>query len=856
MKEITLNVNGQQHIVAVDPETPLLFVLNDELGLRGPRFGCGMAQCGACTVIMRGQIVRSCVMTVSGVGQDEVTTLEGLGTPEKPHPIQQAFIDEGAAQCGFCLSGVILTAKAVLDIKPDAADQEIREALGGVCVSLLRSHAHDAGNSKVRRGSTRMTLSRRDFLQSCGALIVSFSTGSLSLLSAKGQGPFDTHRSHIDPKKLDSWLAVGADGVITAYTGKCDFGQGIFTAQSQLVAEELCVSISRVKLVQCDTSVCPDQGTTSGSQSTPTNFNSENLALAAATAREAVLSLAAVKLGVPVKHLQVADGVITSNTGRYVRYEELIGNNHFNLPLSATAKRRSARDWTVLGKPIPALDRAALMTGRFEFVHNVRMPGMLHGRVVRPPEMGATLVHVDEQSVRSIPGIVKVVVRKNFVGVVAETQYQAGLAARKLAVQWNPGPELPPQTGFFDYLQKQPSDDVLGVDSRDTEARLAGASSVIRARYTYPYQMHGSVGASCAVADVTQESATLYSATQSAYPTRSIVAKILDMPIDKVRVIYVRGSGCYGLNGADAVSFDAAVLSHAVGKPVRLQFSRRDEMMWENFGSACAVEHRAALASDGRIAVWEREDWVASLGNRPGYDQPGNVITGVLLGYEPESPEPQPAKPPSAKLRNQSNAVPSYFAGCVGASCGGDGTIRSERALTHTVRSPFFTGPLRSPLRIQNTFANECFMDELCTHAKSDPVAFRLQHLQNSRVIGVLKAAANAASWQARPSPKMADTSRMQTASGRGIACVAYEGDNGFAAMVAEVDVDLRNRSGPSEALRNCLRLRPYLEPGWFAKSDRRRNSAGHEPRIGGRSYVGQPACDLCRLGNLQHPAS
>ena len=636
-----------------------------------------------------------------------------------------------------------------------------------------------------------MTHSRREFLKNGGALIVSFSSGSWSVLSEQGQGTFGTHPSHIDPEKLDSWLAVSADAVITGYTGKCDFGQGIFTAQCQLVAEELCVPIGRVKLIQCDTSVCPDQGTTSGSQSTPTNFNSENLALAAATAREALLTLGAKKLGEPVEQLTLADGVILGKTGRRVRYEELIGNQHFNLPLSATVKRRSAADWTVLGKPIPSLDRTALMTGQFEFVHHVRMPGMLHGRVVRPPAMGATIAGVDEQSVRDVRGLVKVVVRKNFVGVVAETQYGAALAARQLVVQWNPGPELPQQKSFFEHLQKQSGHDVLSVDSQDVEPQLAAASSVIRARYTYPYQMHGSVGASCAVADVKPESATVWSATQSAYPTRSIIATLLNMPPDKVRVIYVRGSGCYGLNGADAVSFDAAILSQEVGKPVRLQFSRQDEMMWENFGAACVVEHRAGLAHDGRIVAWDREDWVASLGNRPGYDKPGNVITGLLLGYEPEPLEPRPPKPPVGKLRNQSNTVPSYFAGCVAGSCAGDGTIRSERALTHTVRSPFFTGPLRSPLRIQNTFANECFMDELCARAKADPVAFRLQHLQNSRVIGVLKAAAKAATWQAHPSPR-ANISRAQTISGRGIACVAYEGDNGYAALVAEVEVDLQ----------------------------------------------------------------
>jgi nicotinate dehydrogenase subunit B len=637
--------------------------------------------------------------------------------------------------------------------------------------------------------------SRRDFLKSGGALMVSFSAASLTTSSLRAQGQFDTHPSHIDPKKLDSWLAVGADGGITAYAGKCDFGQGIFTAQTQLVAEELCVALSRVKLIECDTDICPDQGTTSGSQSTPTNFNSQNLALAAATAREALLSLASEKLGDPVERLTASDGVVTGTAGVRVTYEELVGGRHFNLTLNPAAKRRSPEQWTVLGKPAPSLDRSALMTGRFEFIHSVRVPHMLHGRVVRPPGMRATVANVDRESVQHIAGLVKIVVRKDFVGVVAETQYAAMLAARQLTIRWNTGPELPAQKGFFEHLQWQPSKDTLSVDSGDVEKTLAAGGNILQARYTYPHQMHGSVGASCAVADVKDGQATIWSATQSAYPTRSVVAKLLNLPLENVRVIYIRGSGCYGLNGADAVSFDVAVLSQAVGRPVRLQFSRQDEMMWENLGAACVIEHRASLSSDGRIAVWDREDWVTSLGNRPGYDRPGNVISGMLLGYEPEPLKPGPAKPPAGKFRNQSNTVPSYFAGCIEGSCGGGGTIRSERALTHTVRSLFFTGPLRSPLRIQNTFANECFMDELCVHAQADPVDFRLRHLDNARVIGVIQAAAKAANWKKRTSPS---ASRAKTGpgktgivSGRGIACVDYEGGNGYAALIAEVDVNL-----------------------------------------------------------------
>lgn len=632
-----------------------------------------------------------------------------------------------------------------------------------------------------------MSISRRDFLKSSGALIVSFSAAWLAGPIANAQGVFETHPSHIDPTKLDSWLAVSADGTVTAHTGKCDFGQGMFTVQTQLVAEELCVPISRVKLIQCDTLVCPDQGTTSGSQSTPVNFNSANLALAASSAREALVTMAAKQLGAPSGQLTVADGVITAKNGRRVSYQELIGSKQFEIPLNASAKRRSPAQWTVLGKPVPSLDRAALMTGQFEFLHNLHVPGILHGRVVRPPEVGATVAAVDEGSVRGIPGMIKVVERKNFVGVVAEKQSQAAQAARQLKVKWNPGPGLPAQKTYYESLRRQPSRDTLMVDSKDVVQKLAAAGAVVRATYAYPYQMHGSLGPSCAVADVKPSGATVWSATQSVYPTRSSVAKLLGLPVESVRVVFVRGSGCYGLNGADAVSFDAALLSQAVGRPVRVQLSRQDEMAWENFGAAIVIEQRAGIDGTGNIIAWDCENWITSRGGRPGYDKPGNVITGLLAGHEPQIITPAAAAEPSGELRNN-NAVPSYLLGCIGGRCGGAGRVRSERVLVHTVASPFFTGPLRSPARIQNTFAHECFMDELSAQAMADPVEFRLRHLSEQRVINVVKAAAEAAKWEKRL-PKT-NNPRTGTVSGRGIACVAYEGHNGYCALVVKVEVD------------------------------------------------------------------
>jgi nicotinate dehydrogenase subunit B len=634
-------------------------------------------------------------------------------------------------------------------------------------------------------------LSRRDFLTRSGALVVSFSMAPLLEPLALAQGPFDTHQSHIDPANLDSWIAVGADGIVTAYTGKCDFGQGMYTAQTQLIAEELCVAIDRVRLIQCDTSVTPDQGTTSGSQSTPTNFNTSGLAQAAATAREALINLAAQRLRVPANLLTAANGSISAKGGRRIRYGELVAGKKFKLKIDPKAKRRPAGEWTVLGKPVPPLDIEALVMGRFEFVHNVHVSGMLHGRVVRPPAVGATVVSVDEGSVRGISGLVKVVVRKNFVGVVAEKQTQAIDAAAGLKVVWTPGAGLPAQQGFYDYIRKQPSRDVLMIDSQDIEQKLAQAVTVLKATYCHPYQAHGSIGASCAVADVRADKATVWSATQSAYPTRQCVATLVGLPVDDVRVIFVRGSGCYGLNGADTVSLDAALLSQAIHRPVRVQLSRADEMAWgENYGAACVIDQRAGVDATGTIVAWDCEPWSVSFGGRPGYDRPGNVVTGMLAGYEPHLVSPQAASQPTGALENGNNAVPSYVTGCIGSNCNGAGRIRGERVLTHSVKSPFFTGPLRSPLRLQNTFAHECFMDELGAHAKADPVEYRLRHLRDQRLIDVVKGAAKAAKWDARPSPK-SNRRRGEVASGRGIACVAYEGDNGYGALIAEVEVDL-----------------------------------------------------------------
>jgi CO/xanthine dehydrogenase Mo-binding subunit len=265
---------------------------------------------------------------------------------------------------------------------------------------------------------------------------------------------------------------------------------------------------------------------------------------------------------------------------------------------------------------------------------------------------------------------------------------------------------------------------------------------------------------------------------------------LLGMQQENVHIIFRMGAGCYGINGADTVSYDAALLSQAVGKPVRIQLTRKDEMAWENYGLAFVIDQRVAVDKDGNIIAWDYEGWSPTLGGRPGNNSPGSVVTGFLAGFQPPAFAARTPAPDPMNFGNNSNAVPSYVSGTVNGRSGGTGKIRSERVLSHDVLSPLFTGPLRSPARLQNTFAHESFMDEIAAHMKMDPVEYRLRHLSDPRLSDVVKAAAKAANWDSRPSPRSSGARRNGVVSGRGISCVLYEGDNGYCAAVAEVDVN------------------------------------------------------------------
>jgi CO/xanthine dehydrogenase Mo-binding subunit len=661
----------------------------------------------------------------------------------------------------------------------------------------INNHFKLTGNDEIPENALsaidHLGASRRDFLKTAGVMMVGF---SIAGSAAKAQSPL-APTGTVDPTQVDNWLAIGADESITVLTGKAELGQGFRTIQYQLVAEELSVPIERIQLIMCIAGITPVQSPTFGSQSTLTQFGNSGLRAALDTARDALMLLASQYLDATLDDLAVTDGVVwmKSNPSQRVSYGNLIYGKRFNLTLNANAVPKDPATWTVLGKSVPRVDIPAKAVGTFMYVQKVRLPGMLHGKVVRPQTVGGRLVSLDQSSVAGMPGNVQVVQQHDFVGVVADTEWHAIQAVAALNVQWSTGDSLPAQASIYDYLSQQPTSESYSLNSGDVDQVLASSAKVVSAQYLHPYQMHGSIGSSCAVADVRggsgpNASCKVWSATQGVYVVQGVLSTILNIPLANVQVIFVDGSGCYGFNGADPVSVDAAILSQAVGKPVRVQYSRRDEMTGgESYGTPLICNLKAGLDSSGNLLTWDYINLTASRGGAMSQTAPGNAISGYLAGF-PTAPFVPTAQPTvAATFSNGNNQICSYVTGRVNGVNNGTGTVNSTRVLNRTVFSPFFTAYLRAPNRLQNTWAHECFMDELAVAAKVDPVAYRLKYLADPRLIAAVNAAAQKAGWDARPSPKPGNP-RTGVVTGRGFSCVLHTGNNGYCGMVVEVSVD------------------------------------------------------------------
>lgn len=620
---------------------------------------------------------------------------------------------------------------------------------------------------------THKGTSRRDFLKTGGALVVSFAMPGCAVNAVKGEAPLPVAGSvwpaTIDPQSLDSWLRIAADGSVTASVGKIEAGMGIGTAFAQVVAEELDVPLERVTIVMGDTATTVDQRGTGGSNGIQDGGSA--LRRASAEGRGALVSLAAARLGVPAEGLRVKEGVVyaQADPARRVSYGELIGGKNFDVKVSEHPKTKDPREYQVAGKPVQRFDIPPKVVGAYQYISDLRVPGMLHGRVIRPPEAGAKIVRVDEAA--QLPGLVRVVRRGDFLGVVCEREEQAIEAARKLAVEWSR--PAPMYWADYDDLYKFLRTDKPKVSKEDAvkgdvDAALARAARVFEARYEYPFQSHASMGPACAVADVRDGGAVVWFGGQKPYPTRLALCDLLKLPREKVRMVWMPGPGSYGMNDADDCAADAAVLAQAVGRPVRLQYMRIDGTGWDPKGPPIAFRMRAGVNPEGGVFAWDYEARGFSGRTRNnGTEVAGDTLAGQLIGGH------------KAKIQDwpQFSAESYQFPNVRKVSH----TINWDRSLP----TPLRTAHLRDPDGMATCFASESFIDEMAFATGSDPVAFRLRYLTDARDIAVVKAAAEKAGWQARVGPKK-DGARIAT--GRGIAYAPRGG--AVVAIVAEVEVN------------------------------------------------------------------
>ena len=637
----------------------------------------------------------------------------------------------------------------------------------------------------------KTAVSRREFVKDAGGLLIGFSLADSVVLPRVLAAASPETIAAPSPSRLDSWLRIDKEGIVHVFTGKPEIGMGVGTAYAQIVAEELDVPVDRVVLVMGDTASTANQGGVGGS--TSIMLGSKPLRNAAANARYLLTQLASRRLGVPAEELEVADGVVyvkgraRGDASKGVSYAELAGagdlndalnvsGDGFSLNVVGAGKPKDPSAYTIVGKPVPREDLPPKILGHFKYVTDVRVPGMLHGRVIRPAGVGATFVNVDESSAKAIPGYVKAVVKGNFVGVVAENEWAAIQAAKALKVTWTePKQAFPEQKDLYAYMRSAPLKASKETLRRgDAAAALSNGAKKVEASYEFPFQSHATMGPGCAVADVhTDGFTTVWSGGQKPHDLQKGFAELLRVPVDTVRVVWEEDAGSYGRPGFEDAAADAVLLSEAVGKPVRVQWMREDMTAWGTKGPAVLCDLSAALDAQGEATAVQFTSRAFSGGEthfRPG--DAGNYLGAQLTGIPNTTGIDEFAQwgvesPPYAfqNILAMAHVIPAFYDSA----------------------SPLRTTHLRDPEGPATSFAVESFMDEIAAAAGVDPIEFRLKHLVDSRAKAVLTAAAQKAGWDTRTSPKKA-TASGDVATGRGVGLSTRNGT--YVATVAEVEVN------------------------------------------------------------------
>ncbi len=611
--------------------------------------------------------------------------------------------------------------------------------------------------------SALLSSARRSFLthtlQSFGVLTIGF-----QLPSVHAQIPLAT-RSTLDVNEVDGYFSIHADGRITLYCGKVDLGQGIRIAIPQMAAEELGIDVAKIQMIDGDTALTPDQGPTAGSSGIMRG--GVQIRQAAATARQALIAVAATQMNVPIDSLDAIDGEIRPiGGGKGIAFQNLIGNQQFKLKIDSKAKLRNPNTYRYVGKGLPRPDVPAKVMGTHVYMQDFSLPGMLHARVIRPQSVGSRIISVDESSIKRI-GKARIVRIEDFLAVVAEDEWDAQRASVALKVQWSLEKNLLGHAGVKDWLRKGPFESTQTIMKKgDVQQGLSQSTQKIQASYYWPVQSHASMGPSCAVADLSDgQQAVVWSASQATHRLRGIIARLMAIPNDKVRVIYLDGAGCYGMNGHDDASLDAALISKAIGKPVRVQWTRQDENIWDPKGPPQLIDIEGGVSADGKIAAWKTVMFIpkatAQLPNIP------------LLG--PQSAGIKQLMGISTGLISQ-NGNPPYS------------TPHVEVSANWHKDAPLRPSNIRAPGKIANCFAVESFTDELSHLAGVDPLEFRLQGMSDARGIEIIQRTAKLIGWKKRNTPV---TKRSGTQlKGRGMAYMHYKGNETYVGVAMDVVVN------------------------------------------------------------------
>lgn len=612
-------------------------------------------------------------------------------------------------------------------------------------------------------------ISRRAVLAGGTALVVGFSLfPSVRVRSAESSGlPGSLDRAPM----LDAWIRIDEHGKVTVFTGKAELGQGMKTALRQIAAEELVVAPQSIELITADTERTANEGYTAGSH---TIMDSGTAILnAAAQVRAILLNAAAQKWSMPQTRLHADNGFVVSDDGKRIGYGEIVAQR-LHVAASARSSLTSPSSYRYIGKSLPRVDIPAKVSGGAAYVHDMRLPDMVHARVVRPPSYGARLREIDVSKIEHMPGVVKVVRDGSFLAVAAEREYQAiaAMTALAAAAKWDQTASLPEQRDVFTYLLQQPAQTSTILDRGTT----ADSAAAFAATFRRSYQMHASVGPSCAVAHSKDGLMTVWTHTQGVFPLRGAIAQMLGVDQERVRCIHVEGSGCYGHNGADDAAADAALIAAALpGRPVRVQWMREQEHSWEPYGSAMVTKVRAAV-KDGRVASWHYEVWSSTHSTRPSGNA-GNLIAAQHLAKPHQQPPPRAIPLPDGG--GDRNAIPLY-------------TFPNAKVVHHFIPAmPLRVSSLRSLGAYMNVFTTESVMEELAGEAGIDPVEFRLRHLDDQRARAVVEMAADKFGW-----------ARRTRAAGRGcgFAYARYKNQSTYVAMAVEASVE--RSSGRIQLLR------------------------------------------------------